>query len=71
MYGWDIVEESDHPIPMGRPQLKTSPNINTVGLVLRLIRELWSTGKSVIMYSVFCVLKGLLEISKRGVVEVH
>ena len=34
MYGWVIVEGRDHPIPMGRPEFETSPNINMVGLVL-------------------------------------
>ena len=49
---------------MGRPQFKTSPNTNMVGLMLRLTRALWSTGKAVITESGFCFLKGLLEIGK-------
>ena len=60
LYGWVIVEGRDHPIPMGRPEFDTSPNMKTVGLMLRLMRVLWSTGKTVIMDSGFCVLKGLL-----------
>ena len=67
MDGWDIVEVRDHPIPMGRAEFETSPNIKTVGLMLRLPRAPWSTGKAVIMDSGFCVLKGLLETRKRGV----
>ena len=56
MYGWEIVEGRDHPIPMGRPAFETSPNMKTVGLVLRLKRALWSTGKAVIIDSGFLSL---------------
>ena len=65
MYGWDIVEGRDYTIPMGRPESETSPIMKTVGLMLRQIRALWSTGKAVIMDRGSCVLKLLLEISKR------
>ena len=41
--------------------------MKTVGIMLRLTRALWSTGKSMIMDIGFFVLKGLLEIRKRGV----
>ena len=34
MYGWDIFEGRDHPIPMGRPEFETIPNMKTVGLML-------------------------------------
>ena len=67
MYGWYIVQGMDYLIPMGRPEFQTSPNMKTVRLMLRLMRALWSTGKAVIMDSLFCVLKGLLETRKRGV----
>ena len=67
MYVWVIVEGRDHPIPMGRPEFETSPNMKTIGIMLRLTRALWSTGKAVIMDGGFCVLKGLLEMRKRGV----
>ena len=67
MYGWEIVERRYNLIPMGQPEFETSTNMKTVGLMRRLTRALWSTGKAVIMDSVFCVLKGLLEMRKRGV----
>ena len=67
MYGWDIVEGRDNPIPMGRPEFETSPNMKMVGLMLTLTSVQWSTGMSVIMDSGFCVLKGPLEMRKRGV----
>ena len=66
MYGWNIFEGRDNPIPMGRPEFDTSPNINMVGLIIWLMRAMWSTGKAVIMDISYCVLKGILEIRKRG-----
>ena len=33
VYVWDIVEGRDHPISVGRPQLDTSTNMKTVGIV--------------------------------------
>ena len=50
---------------MGRTEFDTSTNITTVGIMHRLTRELWSTGKSVIIYSGLYVLKGLFEMRKR------
>ena len=67
MYGWEIVEGKYHTIPMGRPEFETSPNMKTVVLMLQLTILLWITGKEVIMYRGFCVLKGLLELKKRVV----
>ena len=52
---------------MDRPQSKTSHNVKMVGIKLQLTRALWSTGKVVMMYIGICVLKVLLETSKRGV----
>ena len=59
MYGWEIVEGRDHLIPMGRSELKTNTNMNTLSLILQLTRLIWSTGKAVVMDWGFCVLKGL------------
>ena len=56
IYGWWIVEGRDHTIPMGRPDFETSNNMKTVGLMLRLTRALWITGKAVIMDSGFYFL---------------
>ena len=69
MYGWDIVEGRDHPIPLGRPEFVTSLNMNTVGLMLWLTRELRSTGNAVIMDIGFYVLKVWLEMRRRGLYE--
>ena len=34
MYSWEVVEERDNMIPMGIPVFYTSPNMNTVGLMI-------------------------------------
>ena len=60
MYRWDIFEGRYHPIPMGRPQFDTIPNVKMVGIVLQLTKSIWSTGKAVIMDSGLCDLKGIL-----------
>jgi hypothetical protein len=39
----------------------------TVGLLLRLSKPIWDSGKVVILDSGFCVLKGIVELKKRGV----
>ena len=66
VYGWDVVEVRDHHIPMGWPEVETSPNINMVGIILRLTRALWIAGKAVIRDSNLCFLNGLLEIMNMG-----
>ena len=48
------------------PEFNKSPNIKTVGFMIWLTRALWNTGESVIIYTVFFVLKGLLETTNRG-----
>ena len=38
----------------------------TVGLLLRMTRPIWNTGRVVILDSGFCVLSGIVELAKRG-----
>jgi hypothetical protein len=38
----------------------------TVGLLLRMTRPIWNTGRIVILDSGFCVLSGIVELAKRG-----
>ena len=71
MYGWDIVHWRDHPIPMGRPEFETSPNMNTVVLMLWIAISILRTGEAVIFDSGLCVLKGIVEMKKRGFIEVY
>ena len=67
MYGCDIVKGRDNLMPMGRPEPETSSNTKMVVLMLQLDISQWRTGKTVIMESALCFIKGLLEIRKRGV----
>jgi len=39
----------------------------TTGLLLRLTRPIWNTGKFVCMDSGFCVLEALIQLRKKGV----
>ena len=57
---------SYHPIPMGRLEFGSSPDMKTVLIMLWIMILLLSTGKAVIMYTGFCVLKVLLKMRKRG-----
>ena len=52
---------------MGGTEFDTHTNMKMVGLMLRITRDLWSSGKAVIMDSGFYVLRGLLDMRKRGV----
>ncbi len=64
MFGIDLVEGKDQ--PPNKPKDFQDMG-KTVGTMLRLTRSLDSTGTIVIMDSGFCVLKGLIEMRKRGV----
>ena len=57
LYGWEIVQVRDHTIPKGRSEFETITNMKTSGIMFRLTRALWSTGKAVIMDIGLCVLK--------------
>ena len=67
MYGREPAERRYHLIPMGQPEFEKIPNMKTVGIMLRPTRAPWSTGKAVIIYRDFFVLKVLWETRKRGV----
>ena len=66
VFGIEIVEGKDRPKELGQDESdkKGGP---TVGLLLRLCKNLFLTGKVVILDSGFCVLKGLIELRKVGV----
>ena len=69
MYGWENIERRGNLIPMERLQFETSTNMKIVELMLQLNRALWSTGKSVIMEIMLCLLKELLLMIKWGCYE--
>lgn len=65
LYQLELVEGKDEPTE--RPNPEYSLLGKTVGLLLRLTKPLWATGKVVVLDSGFCVLQGLIELKKRGV----
>jgi Transposase IS4 len=65
MFGIEMVEGKDAPTEAPAKQFDNMGK--TVGLLLRLIKPLWGTAKMVVLDSGFCVLKGIIELKKRGV----
>jgi len=65
LYSLELVEGKDK--PRERPEPEFNELGKTVGLLLRLTQQLWGTGKVVVLDSGFCVLKGLIELKKKGV----
>jgi Transposase IS4 len=65
MFGVEIVEGKG--TPRKKPPKEFESLGKTVGLLLRLTKPLWGTAKMVVLDSGFCVLKGIIELKKRGV----
>jgi Transposase IS4 len=65
MYAVELVEGKDSPIGLTKEFHEMKQK--TVALLLRLTKRLWHTGKVVVLDSGFCVLKGLIELRRRGV----
>jgi Transposase IS4 len=64
MYAVELVEGKDKPPNHSK---EFDEKGKTVGLLLRLTKRIWSTGKIVVLDSGFCVLKGIIELRQRGV----
>ena len=65
LYSLELVEGKDRPAELGAEEYS---NLGaTVGLMLRVCKPLWFSGKVVIMDSGFCVLQGIVELKKKGV----
>jgi Transposase IS4 len=64
MYTIELVEGKDSP-----PQLiKEFNNLGkAVGMLLRMTKKLWNTGKIVALDSGLSVLQGIVELRRRGV----
>jgi hypothetical protein len=60
----EMVEGKDAP---GEIRKEHDELGKTVGLLLRLTKSIWSTGKVIILDSGFCVLRGIIELYKKGV----
>ena len=65
MWGIDLVEGKDHPPQLGIQQYDNFGS--TVGLLLHLLLPIYHKGFAVILDSGFCVLKGIIELRKKGV----
>ena len=66
LYEMEMVEGKDMPKEIKEAR-KVKRGEETIGLLLRLTRSLYSTGKVVVLDSGFCVLRGLTELRKKGV----
>ena len=65
LWGLELVEGKD--APQQRPQPLHQNLGNTVGLLLRILAPIFGYACVVILESGFCVLKGIVELKKRGV----
>ena len=67
LFALELVEGKSHPAWMGRPEYEPDENSKTVGLMIRMTKLLWGSGKVVVMDSGFCVLRGIVALAKKGV----
>ena len=69
MFGIELVEGKDEPKERPEKEFNQIEGRKTkmVGLLLRMTKPLWNSGKVVVLDSGFCVLKGLMRLLKRGV----
>ena len=65
MWGIDLVEGKDHPQQLGIQQYDNFGS--TVGLLLQMLSPIYHKGFIVILDSGSCVLKGIIELGKKGV----
>jgi hypothetical protein len=66
MYAIEIVEGKDKP---ANKVYEYGELGTTASLLLRLTKSIWFTGKVVILDSGFCVLKAIIELAKKGVLN--
>ena len=64
MFVVDFVEGKDHHHQYGPLEFEDLGR-KTVGLLLRMMKSYFATGRYVIIDSGFCVLKGLIQLRKR------
>ena len=62
----EMVEGKDRPPDLGTPEFETGIG-KTGGLLLRILKSCFNTGRCVVLDSGFCVLKGLISLVKSGV----
>ena len=67
MWGMELVDGKDARCAAEHPKPKYSNHGNTVGLLLQILELLFIRGSVVVLDGGFCVLKGIIELKKRGV----
>ena len=67
MWGMELLEGKDASDAAEYPKPKYNNHGNTVGLLLQILEPLFTRGSVVALDSGFCVLKGIIELKKRGV----
>ena len=65
MWGIEMVEGKDHPWQLGQPQYDNLGS--NIGLLLWILTTICFKGFIVILDSGFCMLKGIVELRKKGV----
>ena len=66
MFIVQLVEGKEHPRQAGTLEFEDLGG-KTVGLLLRTMKSYFDTGRYVILDSDFCVLKGSIQFSKKGI----
>ena len=66
MINEEMVKGKDCPRDLGASEFDDHAG-KTVGLLLRMLKKYFSTGRYVILDSGFCVLKGIVEVKKKGI----
>ena len=67
LFGLELQEGKDAPKELRHVNSDTNKHGKTCGLLLRLCKSLYFTGKIVVLDSGFCVLQALVELKKLGV----
>ena len=66
MYVIELVEGKDRPQERGSPEFEAEFG-KTGGLLLRMLKSLFTTGRYVVLDSGFCVLKAILALREKGI----
>ena len=66
MFSVELVEGKDHPVDLGPPEYEAGVG-KTGGLLLRMLKSCFHTGRYVVLDSGFCVLKALVALHEKGI----
>ena len=66
MFVVELVEGKEHPRQAGPLEFEDLSR-NTLGLLLRMMKSYFATGRYVILDYSLCVLKGLIQLRKKGI----